>query len=638
MVKPEKKDRKGKGKEEAAAEQKQLEWLAKQRLRFLKDAYTIGEAVAAMLQKDGKYEEALQLTRMASKNHKVVVAWNYLIDYQLHQQKLSGAMSLFNEMKKRAQFPNAQTYTIIFRGCAASRFPSQAVYHATRIYYAMLTSERIKPTTIHMNAVLTVCSRAGDLDSMFSIVSTADEHGRLPDNLTYTIVLTGLRLATAKPGQQPDYKSTDGEDQVHVDKESPEVSIRRARALWEEVIKRWRQGNLIVDEELVCAMGRLLRLGSYQDIGDILSLVQQTMGIQRPDMPAEPLIGAPKAAFTTVNATGVEEAERVAEKETEEKIEAGPDAAEKTVATAAAEPPIAPVETKPTAPVLPSSHVSQFDAVPGIASLGVRSNSSRTMYAKPGANTLSLVLIALATLRNMSLVSYYWKTFTGPPYNIVPDADNWHQLTRVLRRSHASTEVVEYLTAMPGEYMSSLTFQTALATCMADSLNEHAFANAGKLLDLMKKRLIEPDIQTMLLYIQTAQARNRYYRRKLKEAAGNPMACQTATLDFGRELVRALERLWDPMRLASNAVGFAEHWQTPAMVPAGLGTTTSGEVYTKRGELAKLARKMAGVADMVITETMADEATIKELRVSRSLLNRQIARFYGKREGGSPNP
>lgn len=77
----------------------QLTVLAKQRLRYLQDAYTIGKTVEAMLKKDGKFDEALQLTRVASKDHKVVVSWNHLIDYQMRQQRLTGAIKLFNEVR-----------------------------------------------------------------------------------------------------------------------------------------------------------------------------------------------------------------------------------------------------------------------------------------------------------------------------------------------------------------------------------------------------------------------------------------------------------------------------------------------------------------------------------------------------------
>ncbi|CAK7266769.1 hypothetical protein SEPCBS119000_002199 [Sporothrix epigloea] len=606
---------------EGSVDKTKLVALARQRLRYLQDAYTIGKAVEAMLKKEGKFDEALQLTRMASKDHKVVVSWNRLIDYQMRQQRLTGAMKLFNEMKKRAQLPNAQTYTTIFRGCAASQHANQAVFQATRLYHAMLASERIKPNTMHMNAVLTVCSRAKDIDSLFSIVNTADQHTRRPDNLTYTIVLNGLRYATVQPGQQPDIKSADGDDEVHVDKESVTTTIGRARAVWEEVIKNWRQGLVVLDEELVCAMGRVLRMGSREDNNDILSLVQQTMGIQRPDRLAVPAVDAPKGQ-------GEVEQNRQPGSKTTSDMEV------RTVAAMATEPEIATAATSVQLPV----RISQFDPPPGIAALSVQRDSRRTVYVRPGANTLSLILMSISSTRKTSLAASYWNILTGHPYNVVPDSENWYQLLRTLRRGHASSKMVELIAQMPSEYMNHTTFQLAMATCAADNLNEHAFSNAGKVLDLMSKTLLEPDAMAMRLYLQTALTSNRRYRDTLRQEADNPLAREKAKLAFGRQLVRALTRLWDPLRLASNAVGFSANWPTPvASAQDDESGSNEKAIYNKKRELAAVARMMVSAADMVVTEVMADEATIKDLRISRNLLNRQIGRFYERREDAEPN-
>ncbi|CAK7267718.1 hypothetical protein SEPCBS57363_002733 [Sporothrix epigloea] len=624
------------GEAEDSVNRTQLTVLAKQRLRYLQDPYTIGKAVEDMLKKDGKLDEALQLTRTASKDHKVVVSWNHLIDYQMRQQRLTGAIKLFNEMKKRAQLPNAQTYTIIFRGCAASQHANQAVYQATRLYHAMIASERIKPNTMHMNAVLTVCSRAKDIESLFSIVNTADRHARCPDNLTYTIVLNGLRYATVQPGQQPDVKSADGEDEVYVDKESVTASIGRARAVWDEIVKNWRQGLLVVDEELVCAMGRILRMGSREDNNDILSLVQQTMGIQRPDRPVMPAVDAPKGELSVEE---IREAASNITTENEAETEAGKKTSTESAVvlsdTIAKRPEGALTEATS---VKPPARVSQFDPTPGIAALSVKSNSSQTAYARPGANTLSLILMSISSTRKTSLAASYWKVLTGHPYNVVPDSENWYQLLRTLRRGHASTKMVELITKMPGECMNHTTFQLAMATCAADNLNEHAFSNAGKILDLMSKTLLEPDAMAMRLYLQTALTSNRRYRDTLRQEVDNPMAREKAKLAFGRQLVRALSRLWDPLRLASNAVGFSAIWPTPESSTGGQESSDNEKaVYNKKRELAAVARMMVSAADMVVTEVMADEATIKDLRISRNLLNRQIGRFYERREEAEPN-
>lgn len=97
------------------------------------------------------------------------------------------------QMKKRGQIPNAKTYTVIFRGCAGSLHPKLAVSEATRIYNFMVKHATLKPNTIHMNAVLEVCARARDIESLFTVLSTANTGIRTPDSCTYTIVLNALR-------------------------------------------------------------------------------------------------------------------------------------------------------------------------------------------------------------------------------------------------------------------------------------------------------------------------------------------------------------------------------------------------------------------------------------------------------------
>ncbi len=70
----------------------------RRRLKFLKDPYSIGQAVEETLNKNN-YEEALSLTRLASKDHQVVVSWNHLIGHLMRNDKLSAAVKLYNEVR-----------------------------------------------------------------------------------------------------------------------------------------------------------------------------------------------------------------------------------------------------------------------------------------------------------------------------------------------------------------------------------------------------------------------------------------------------------------------------------------------------------------------------------------------------------
>lgn len=182
------------------------------------------------------------------------------------------------QMKKRAQQPNAQTFTIIFRGCAKSDHPKLAVSEAVKLYQNMLSVGRIKPNTIHLNAVLQVCAKVGDLDSMFSILSSCNDPLRSPNNLTYTTILNGLR---SKAETQPTGRGPYGGLEDKQARQEKEVAIKHAKSIWEEVISRWKSGSLIIDEELVCAMGRVLLMGGYKDADAVESLIEQTMNLSR---------------------------------------------------------------------------------------------------------------------------------------------------------------------------------------------------------------------------------------------------------------------------------------------------------------------------------------------------------------------
>ncbi|KAK0646110.1 hypothetical protein B0T16DRAFT_412658 [Cercophora newfieldiana] len=255
-----------------------LKYAVKKHLTCLKDPLKIGEHVQRTLEK-GNFEEALLLVRTASRDTKLTVSWNHLIDYEMKKQHLHAAIKLYNEMKKRAQLPDSRTFTIIFRGCAQSDHPRLAVSEAVRIYNTMVANGRVSPSTIHLNAVLEVCARAGDLDSMFTILQTANNGTRKPDGRTYTIVLNALR-------HKPDHANRLELDEVATQAEI-DLSISRAKIIWEDVMARWNSGQILIDEALVCAMGRLLAKGDHKDKKSILDLLETTLKVPRFDLTGE---------------------------------------------------------------------------------------------------------------------------------------------------------------------------------------------------------------------------------------------------------------------------------------------------------------------------------------------------------------
>jgi hypothetical protein len=174
-------------------------------------------------------------------------------------------------MKKRAQFPNAMTYTTLFRGLAKSQHPKLAVAEAVKQYNNLLKDSRLEPNTTHLNAVLNVCNRAGDLDSMFSIIDTVNDSTRAATAYTYSIIINALRWNT-----HADLKDlTDEQKEFNI-----KNALKRAKAIWGEAMAKWRQGRLVIDEELVSSMCRLMLMSSdIADKKEILDIVEQTMNI-----------------------------------------------------------------------------------------------------------------------------------------------------------------------------------------------------------------------------------------------------------------------------------------------------------------------------------------------------------------------
>jgi len=392
--------------------------------------------------------------------------------------------------------PNAQTYTILFRGFANSDHPRLAVSEAVRIYHTMLTSKRLQPNIIHMNAVLEVCGRAGDLDSLFSIVSTADEKLRSPDSRTYTIILNSLRpkipthrLPRRKPGEQEDEAEPDAETGPAA---AADISIiNQAKAIWEEVIAKWRKAKIVIDERLVCAMGRLLRHGGREENDEILDLVEQTMNIQRQDKISGSLPGPAR-----IKAAG--EAER-----------------------------------HPQA-VVKSQH----------------RNGSRpgpVFYAVPGSNTLSLVLESLRATRKTTLGPKYWDLLVND-YKVEPDKENYHSYLRLLRVGHNSTKTADVIQQMPPAMLTAKTFRIALSCCVKDNLNKHAFANATRVFRAMKALRV-PDPLAMRLYLQATRANFRPVTADLSELDGK--------FALGRQVCIALDNMWEPFGIMARSFSFS---------------------------------------------------------------------------------
>ncbi|KAF7865935.1 hypothetical protein EAF04_006099 [Stromatinia cepivora] len=457
------------------------------KLKQLQDPLQLANYVRKLLSEDD-FEKALLYVRSASKNVECVVSWNHLIEWQFGKGQLNPAIKTYNEMKKRAQYPDAQTYTIIFKGCSESPYTKQAFEKGLAIYTSMLSAgSRLKPNTIHMNAVLRLCSRAGEVEALLGIAAQMPAEGfGAPDNLTFTTILNAFRMKALSQRDMPEKETL----------KLKRKTIASAHRMWGDIYTRWRKGDILVDEELVCAMGRTLLIGSEEDIDDILSLVEQTMNVRR-QMPRRGTKSRQKIEPSLQGQSRPDDDNALTE------IQGDHNSSPKDLdifsssGTAVAS--------------LPRSHV----------------------YATPGPNTISMILKALLILAKKEAATKYWQLFTKE-LGVVPDQDNYHTYLRILRLFRSSREALELLLEMPKEFLKPETFRLAMSACERDKNNPNVFATAGKILDIMQMNLEVPDIKALVTYMDVSISSSL-----TRKQSGN----RPTKYEQGKQISRALERV-----------------------------------------------------------------------------------------------
>jgi len=476
-------------------------------------------------------------------------------------------------MKKRAQFPDGHTYSIIFNGCAIHRDPNLALGKVLPIYHSMSSEKSlIKPTVIHVNALLKLCSRAMNTEALLAIVAEMPSKGAgSPNNLTYTTLFNALRFFATS--------SSRASLTTIQKRQNSTKALLEARHLWVGITKRWAQGDLHIDEELVSAFGRILILGGPRDVDDILSLIEQTMNIPRqiPPLASEARQAVdPRARIRKSTVIAV---------------------ADSSPEDLALEPP------------------NGDDQVEGAIHPGQR----RGLFAKPGQNSLSVVLEALLKMQLKEPAQKYWQIFTTQ-YNVRPDQDNFHGYLRILRVARASNEAANIvIQKMSVQDLKHTTFRIAMATCRRDKLNRNAFANAGRLLDLMQSALREPDIPFLEEYLELAINAPAYSKRASSSGKND-----WSKFEQGKQILRALERL-NPSLLNLKA---HLHFADPQ-----LAQKSAAERAEFVDSIHSLTRKMISCYDLLMNKAMVPRDFYGPLTAQRGKLASFVARHKSVKQG-----
>lgn len=580
---------------------KRREWFASEKKRLPKKSKSLDKNVLIhvslqndplklanyirRLLKNDRFHLAVQIVRNVSRSIQCIVSWNHLIDWLMSKGKMNAAFKIYHEMKKRANVPDAHTYTILFRGCTKSLQPKQALANAIAVYQSMLLDRSpVKPNIIHMNAILKLCAISGDLDSMLNFVKDLPSGGvRAATSATFTTVLNALRYSAVSRLPTP---LSDEQRKLRIQK-----MVLQAQQIWRDVIKRWRNGDMWIDEELVCSMGHILLTSEdKRHWNDILTIIEQTMGIPR----QIPLFDPHRKDLV--------DPKRQHQNESMSLHDISSD------------------------PNLETHFIPGSGSSPG---LNLSSNlknyspsviSETNKFARPGRNSLSLVLKAILLLSIKEPAAEYWRIFIDE-YNIQPDLENYVSYLRILRIFRASTETLNLLDRMPPQFMVPQVFRIAISSSFRDKNNHHAFSNAGKMIDLMQNFLKEPDVPTILRYLELAMLSPSNSKK-------NPSVVDTTISNgaLGSQILRALDRVQQLILKIKSYIFFRD-----------MGLTLQSDRHEFLVNVEKLIRKSIQAHTVLLRRRLVPDNMFPELRARSNELSHLISRLakYRKSVGGS---
>ncbi|KAI9755629.1 MAG: Kynureninase (L-kynurenine hydrolase) [Chaenotheca gracillima] len=625
-------------------------------LQYLLDPLKLGDHVQRTL-RGGDPNKAVELVRHASNTMSCTVSWNHVMDYQMYRGMVKAAFKSYNEMKKRGQIPDAYTYTILLRGLANhAEYPS-AVSKALSLFQAMHDDRsHVDPSIIHTNAVLKVCARARDMDALWGVAAKLPQHGMgAADSVTYTTLLNAIQREATEYIPQESLWARRGRKSR---------AVLEGRKMWDDVGTKWAAGELQMDEDLVCAMARLLLVGRYaMDWDDVLSLVKQTMDVPRlaervgeknaakenrrevvegAMLKAEALRRGPASAISE-NETHVEgkedeslDVEKSAEASDEEgalvqhqaedwKMEDGKNEDERDV-----EPEHDDLFERPLINLAEGRKVLQQ---PRSMKSGVRNPRGKAQfisYARPGTNTLSVVLDACGAAHTAPAARAYWDFFTTktdlPGSGVVkPDLDNYHAYLRVLRSTRSSKRALEIvrdqLLADKDIAPQRKTFQIAMSICGRDKLNPKAIDHADELVKLMHQSLADPDIPTLVGYANLAIYATPGASISERPAITSRPAGAASEIPQPGPLLRVFDRM---MPIIANL---------KSMMLYGQASDLEKPKEYERDNAAQLIHKMLGIFDRLqnMQRRGGSEMLPYQRRMKKLLDDReQLLKFYNR--------
>ncbi|KAI3474683.1 hypothetical protein Pfo_029868 [Paulownia fortunei] len=125
-----------------------------------------------------------------------VVSYNTLIDGCILVDDSAGALTYFNEMRKRGIAPTKVSYTTLMKAFASSGQPKLA----NKVFDEMLKDPRVKVDLVAWNMLVEGYCKLGLVDEAKSIIQEMKDNGVYPNVATYGSLANGIALAR-KPGE-----------------------------------------------------------------------------------------------------------------------------------------------------------------------------------------------------------------------------------------------------------------------------------------------------------------------------------------------------------------------------------------------------------------------------------------------------
>ncbi|KAG6427404.1 hypothetical protein SASPL_111648 [Salvia splendens] len=125
-----------------------------------------------------------------------VISYNTLIDGCILVDDCAGALSYFNEMRRRGIAPTKVSYTTLMKAFASSGQPKLA----SKVFEEMLKDPRVKIDLVAWNMLVEGYCKLGLIEEAKSVMEKMKEEGMLPNVATYGSLANGIALAR-KPGE-----------------------------------------------------------------------------------------------------------------------------------------------------------------------------------------------------------------------------------------------------------------------------------------------------------------------------------------------------------------------------------------------------------------------------------------------------